>query len=385
MSELTRLPKLLRDKRDVIVEASGFTDVAKFNAERWRSTLTKEPELEELLNRYPDGIGRAELRTLGEEARDGKVGTSYRRLFFATMLWGYGDRPYGPYRVTEMLSGDVRLTDGLLQETAQLVKQGDHAEALRRLRAPWLGVSFATKYLYSVGLAHELRPPPLVLDLLVAEELADLARTEGFDCTQYVRVYNRQIIRSGSAYQHYTQLLDAWGEKLGCPADRVEYFLFKQGRDRRKRRSSRAESETVTNSERDPKPFPAEDAVVDAVNAWLDREGFSFEQRNYVDVVAREPKTGRLWIIEAKGETSDPGLDFRTCLGQIVTAMHGPAALYAVAIPATKSYHQLCEGISDYVRRRLELHWILVGRAGRVWLVAPDEPLPNEAFVGEPT
>jgi hypothetical protein len=132
-----------------------------------------------------------------------------------------------------------------------------------------------------------------------------------------------------------------------------------------------------------PKPFPAEDAVVAAVRAWLTCDGNSFEQRDDVDLVVRDGNTGRLWVVEAKGKTSQSGLDFRTGLGQILTAMRDDGSVYAVAIPAIPAYRRLCGGISDHVRRVLGLHWLLVGKDRQVWLVKPDAPLPDVAFADE--
>jgi len=132
--------------------------------------------------------------------------------------------------------------------------------------------------------------------------------------------------------------------------------------------------------EKQSKPFPAEDAVVTAVHAWLAAKGCTFERRGYIDIVAREAETNRLWVIEAKGKTIQSGLDFRTGLGQILIAMHDDGALYAVAVPATPDYRRLCGCIDDYVRRALGLHWLLVNREGHVWLVEPTAPLPDAAF-----
>jgi hypothetical protein len=104
-------------------------------------------------------------------------------------------------------------------------------------------------------------------------------------------------------------------------------------------------------------------------------------QRAQVDLAVVIPGTNQQWVIEAKGETSDPGLDFRTCLGQILTAMCGDGAWYGVALPATNVYRRLCGGISDHVRQALQLHWLLVDGQGKVWVVSPDEPLPDGPFM----
>ena len=42
-------------------------------------------------------------------------------------------------------------------------------------------------------------------------------------------------------------------------------------------------------------------------------------------------ESGVRWVVEAKGETSDTGLDFRTGLGQLLQGMSDPQARYALA------------------------------------------------------
>ncbi len=77
------------------------------------------------------------------------------------------------------------------------------------------------------------------------------------------------------------------------------------------------------------------------------------------------------WVIEAKGETSSTGLDFRTRLGQLLTAMDEPANRYAVAVPDTPRFQRLTGQISPFVRRALGLHWIFVDQDGVVTVEPP--------------
>lgn len=232
MNNLPPLPAYLDQRRECIIAAKGFAGKVTFNTDHWRNYLPTEVELANLLDEYVDGIGRDDLRHLSEQAATSAI--TYRRLLLAAMLWGYGPIRYGPSRVGKMLGGDAELINVLLSETAQLVRDGNHAEAVRQLHLPQLGVSFATKYLYAVGLGYELHPGPLVLDLRVAAALRQLANEGGFDVTRFATVRGRAILRSGSAYYRYTQLLDAWGDAMGCPADKVEYFLFKLGKKRKR-------------------------------------------------------------------------------------------------------------------------------------------------------
>jgi len=89
-----------------------------------------------------------------------------------------------------------------------------------------------------------------------------------------------------------------------------------------------------------------------------------------LDFVCRDDR-GRKWIIEAKGETSSTGLDFRTGLGQNLTAMDREDSSYGVATPDTAKFEHLRNGIAPWVRRQLNLHWLIVGENGSVTIEAP--------------
>jgi hypothetical protein len=82
-------------------------------------------------------------------------------------------------------------------------------------------------------------------------------------------------------------------------------------------------------------------------------------------------ENGLRWVIEAKGETSDTGLDFRTGLGQLLQGMQGPEARYALAMPDTLKFARQRERVSGRVRTALGLNWILVDEHGAVTIVAP--------------
>ena len=128
-----------------------------------------------------------------------------------------------------------------------------------------------------------------------------------------------------------------------------------------------------------PAEFPRESFVQRAIESYFIGQGYQIEQEGYIDLVCRHPETTVRWVIEAKGHTSDVGLDFRTCLGQIVQAMRDPAVCYGVAVPDTPQYRAQCRLVSDWVRAALGLHWLLVATDGTIQIVAPD------ARLGDPT
>src|SRR5919199_1964145 len=49
---------------------------------------------------------------------------------------------------------------------------------------------------------------------------------------------------------------------------------------------------------------------------------------------------GRRWLVEAKGETSDVGLDFRTGLGQLLPGASEPGWTLALAMPDTPKFQR---------------------------------------------
>jgi hypothetical protein len=132
-----------------------------------------------------------------------------------------------------------------------------------------------------------------------------------------------------------------------------------------------------TNSRRFHKAneFPNEAFVQQAIEAYFTEQGFQLENEGYSDLVCRDVKRGQKWIIEAKGQTSAIGLDFRTGLGQLLQAMQDSAALYGLAMPNTPAFVEQCRKVSDWVRLSLRLHWLLIGPDRAVRVIPPDEVL----------
>lgn len=79
-----------------------------------------------------------------------------------------------------------------------------------------------------------------------------------------------------------------------------------------------------------------EKRVVDAFCAYLESDGWSVEREvAFCDVVARRP--GETMYCEAKGRTTEVGLDVDTLYGQLLRRMKDvaePGDLYAVVVPS---------------------------------------------------
>ena len=124
-----------------------------------------------------------------------------------------------------------------------------------------------------------------------------------------------------------------------------------------------------------PSKFPREAFVQEALERHFKSLEFELERDKSADLVCHSDRLGQYWIIEAKGETSNVGLDFRTGLGQLLRHMSNPDVLYGIAIQETIGFLQQCRSISKWVRQLLNLHWLIVQPDGLVRIVNPDEEL----------
>jgi D-alanyl-D-alanine dipeptidase len=70
--------------------------------------------------------------------------------------------------------------------------------------------------------------------------------------------------------------------------------------------------------------FPAEGFVQQALEQYFRTLGFQLDLQTHADLFARHPNSGERWVVEAKGRTSDIGLDLRTGLGQLLRREIGP-------------------------------------------------------------
>jgi hypothetical protein len=78
---------------------------------------------------------------------------------------------------------------------------------------------------------------------------------------------------------------------------------------------------------------------------------------------------------EAKGVTKAIGLDFRTCLGQLVQRIDSRNTKYAIALPNLDNFTKQCRTIKQWIRKELQIYWLLVDKDGRVTIFSPDDEL----------
>lgn len=119
--------------------------------------------------------------------------------------------------------------------------------------------------------------------------------------------------------------------------------------------------------------YPSEGFVQASLEKYFFSQGFDIDTNSDIDLICRDKDSKKIvWQIEAKGKTSQPGLDFRTCLGQLVQRMKEDNINYAVAVPRTKQYERLIEKTSALAVSKLNLHWIFVEPDGSVTIKKPD-------------
>ena len=120
--------------------------------------------------------------------------------------------------------------------------------------------------------------------------------------------------------------------------------------------------------------FPHEGFVQAAIEQHFERAGYSLDTSTHVDLLCTHPVAGDAWHIEAKGKTTAIGLDFRTCLGQLLQRMSQQHVKHGIALPDMPQYRAQTAQVSPWVADRLGLHWLFVADDGTVSIVCPSKP-----------
>ena len=139
------------------------------------------------------------------------------------MIFGYGDRGYGPSRVKKILQNNAEIFDQNLQAQYEASKNGPEASWMshtKTAKLKYFGPAFATKFGY-FGARHQnaKSPIPLIADINTSWgvwELAKIARS----------------VEKPTGYLQYVELAHEWGVSHGeFGADEVERALFEIGKD----------------------------------------------------------------------------------------------------------------------------------------------------------
>lgn len=225
---MNNIPGILQQQQSTLQQLNSETQHIPYRHAHWATHFADDPDFVYITTTYPDTLSRGNIAAIARYIHQHRERTWIRRLFLATMMWGYGTVGYGPYRTARMLTPS-HATD-VLSHAFTAIASGNLIDAYQQFRLPMCGSAFFTKYFYFIGLGAHITPQPLVLDSVVINRLETLLQ---LDVTQYARVTrNTQGVISAvgydaTGYLKYVQLLNMWAHVLECRADSIELFLFR--------------------------------------------------------------------------------------------------------------------------------------------------------------
>jgi len=178
--------------------------------ENWKKSFPLEASF---ISKLKSEIDRAEVNRVVASTKFG-----IREKFLAVMIWGYGNRGYGPYRVTKILSQSN--SEAVLTQVYKLAQQGKPLEAylyLSQNRLKQLGPSYGSKFL-SFCTPREIGAP--IYDSLVARWVSDYAADDFAD------VSTNSANWSLKTYTRYLEWITEHAKVLDSYSDEIEHVLF---------------------------------------------------------------------------------------------------------------------------------------------------------------
>ncbi len=177
------------------------------------------PEQSDFIKNLPDEIGRELVRGICSSEV-----FHIREKFLSVMIWGYGDRGYGPYRVTRMLNQDnadatLSRAFALSQDTNPLAAY----EYLQKNRIRNLGPSYGTKFLSFIT-PRDIGAP--IYDSYVAKWVNDFATSD------FAGIPTTSDSWRLKTYSFYWNWIRCHAEALGCYPDEIELVLFRDAESR---------------------------------------------------------------------------------------------------------------------------------------------------------
>ncbi len=214
LSEVKKQIRLLQIEGDVLDQN------VRWYPERWRvSVLERFHNSVELFSKkcVRDGdnyqISRRNVIDVSRNVDD---------VFIGAMIFGYGDRGYGPSRVKRVLQENEKIFERNLQVQYEASKNGPEASWVSHTKTgklKYFGPAFATKFAY-FGARHQKTESqiPLIADINTSWGSWELAKIP-------------RSVEQLEGYLRYVKLAHDWGESHGkYGADEVERALFEIGK-----------------------------------------------------------------------------------------------------------------------------------------------------------
>jgi hypothetical protein len=177
----------------------------------WIDTFPKESNF---ILSLPDEIDRQTVRSICDSRK-----YSIREKFLAVMVWGYGDRGYGPYRVSKMLTQNH--SQKILKDVYDLAHSKNPKSAYAHLmenRISTLGPSYGSKFI-TFCTPREISAP--IYDSLIALWINKNAKAEFSDVSTGALKWNIKT------YSFYCDWVEEHSKELECFPDDVELVLFR--------------------------------------------------------------------------------------------------------------------------------------------------------------
>jgi hypothetical protein len=215
----------------IILEGWSLNKQLKKLIESWKSSGSPEqegfdwtsgkknwikafPDESRLMDSLPDEIDRITVRKICNSKKHSVI-----QKFLAVMVWGYGDRGYGPYRVTQMLSQPH--TEAILTQVYQICQSGKPLEAydfLRKNRIRILGPSYGSKFI-TFCTPREVGAP--IYDSLISFWVNEFAQSEFSQVSTSAENWNLKT------YTRYWNWIKEHSDEFNCFPDEVELVLFR--------------------------------------------------------------------------------------------------------------------------------------------------------------
>ena len=205
-----RLSKLVKEWK-----VEGAPQQEGFNWTSSRGNWVKYfPKESKFISSLPDEVDRQLIRKLCN-SKDCNI----RQKFLAAMIWGYGDRGYGSYRVAKMLS--QKNAESILAQVFLLAQSKKPQAAylyLMQNRIKHLGPSYGSKFI-AFCTPRETSAP--IYDSFIALWIAQNAKNEFLDFSIGTLKWDDKI------FARYCNWIDEHATYFECYPDDVELVLFR--------------------------------------------------------------------------------------------------------------------------------------------------------------